>query len=77
MTGGRGTGELRVVFTYADTGEAVFGSAAQSRTFPDDPLVIVPLAFRLRNCIFRRPGLYWVEFRHNGRTVEERSLLVE
>ena len=77
VSGGRGTGELQVEVVYADTGEPAFGSPARRYTFPDDPLRVVPLGFDLRGCVFRRPGLYWVEFRHNGRAIEERPLIVE
>jgi hypothetical protein len=55
----------------------VFRSAARPFTFPDNPLRIVPVVFRIRECVFRRPGLYWIQFWHNGRPVDERALLAE
>ena len=77
LSGGRGTGEVQIVTRHADTDEPAFRSAAQEITFPPDPLRIVPVVFRIRQCVFRRGGLYWVEFRYAGRPLVERSVVVE
>lgn len=77
VSGGRGVGELRVEFAHAEAEGVGFRSAVHLVTFPDDPLRVLPLVFRIRECVFREPGLYWVQFTHNGRKVSEVSVIVE
>jgi hypothetical protein len=76
LTGGRGSGTVQVVAVEADTGDAVFSSAAHSVTYPADPLLVFPMVFRISSCKFPRAGLYWIQFRNNGRELAAQPLLV-
>jgi hypothetical protein len=76
LTGGRGSGNAQVVTLFADTGEAIFATSVRRIDHPPDPLVVKPYVFRIRQCRFPRPGLYWVVFRYNGRELSERELFV-
>src|SRR5436190_20154240 len=62
LTGGRGEGQGRVVVLFADTGEAVLVGPEHPISFVPNPLLIRILSFRLRNCVFPRAGLYYVQF---------------
>ena len=77
MSGGRGPAKLRIVAVSADTDTAVFASPARNLTFPDDPLRVVPVVFRIRRCIFPRAGLYWIQFWYNDQPIFEQDLIAE
>ncbi len=76
LTGGVGTGQVQVVVVVADTGEEAFGSPAHEYRHPTDRHVVGAIVFRLQRCVFHRPGLYWVEFRHDGTTLNQTPLIV-
>lgn len=74
LTGGRGSGDGQIVAVHADTDQEMFGSQVVRITYPADPLEVVPVVFRMRRCVVRFPGLYWIEFRHTGRPLSELAL---
>ena len=76
VTGGRGTGQAQVDCRQADTGRVVFSSPPHALTFPLNPLAIRSLVFRIRDCIFSDPGLYWIQFCYNQKTLAEQPLVV-
>lgn len=76
LTGGRGVGNLQIVGLEADTDREVFVSLHYRIEYPPDPLELVTRSFRLRQCIVPRPGLYWIQLKHNGRTLTEQPLTV-
>ena len=76
LTGGVGVGKVDVVVRDADTEEVVLATPPHDFTHPTDRHTVSALAFRLRRCVFRRPGLYWVESRHDGSTVRQAPLIV-
>jgi hypothetical protein len=76
LAGGRGRGAGRIVVVQADTEQAVFGSQFHSLDFGTNPLAIVARVFRILDCVFPRPGLYWVEFRYNGKVIAQQPLEV-
>jgi hypothetical protein len=76
MTGGRGTGEGRIVAVAADTNEVAFASPAHPITFPPDPLALLGCIFRIQDCVFQKSGLYWIQFWFNGKTIAQQPLLV-
>src|SRR4051794_36700388 len=61
LTGGRGIGQARIDVRQADSGNVVFASPSHSLTFPADPLAVRSVVFRIRDGVFREPGLYWVQ----------------
>jgi hypothetical protein len=77
LTGGRGTGEGQIVVVAADTDEPVFASPVHTWSYPADPLRVLPVVFRIRECSFPRSGVYWVQFWHRGRKFTEYAIRVE
>src|SRR5438876_6975109 len=65
MTECRGSAEGRVEIQNAESGEAVFRTRTRTIAFGSDPLEVVGFTFRVRNCLFPAPGLYWVQFWYN------------
>lgn len=75
-TGGRGSGEARIVVVDADSGAEVYAGDAHRLHFPPDPVQVTGMIFRIPACWLPRPGLYWVEFRYDGTMVSRQPLLV-
>jgi hypothetical protein len=71
VTDGYGQGMGRVVCVNEDTGQGVFRSADHLLVFGPDPLDIAGVSFRLRDCRFRGPGLYSVQFWFESELVAE------
>jgi hypothetical protein len=76
LTEGRGRGIGRVDCCYEETDQITFASQNQNLRFPADPLDVVPVLFRLRECNFRFPGRYSVRFWYNGHKLAECPLLL-
>jgi hypothetical protein len=76
LTGGRGQGEGKIVCAVEETGQVVFETRPRPMTFGPDPLAVVGVAFRIRDCPFPSPGLYSIQFWYDGTLVEERPLLL-
>jgi hypothetical protein len=76
FSGGSGTGKVSVAVVDADTELDVFSSPQHDYTHPADRHQLLSLVFRLRRCVFPRPGLYWVVFRHDGLDVVQTYLIV-
>ena len=76
LTGCRGPGEVRVAIREADTGEVVFGTPTRSAPFPENPLSLHGLKFRIRDCRFPAPGLYWVEFWFNNTILAQQPIVL-
>jgi hypothetical protein len=76
LTGGVGTGRCQVIVVEGDTGQHLFGSPEHQLTYPANRLLIRSVVFRLRRCVFPQPGLYWVEFHHEGMPLQSEPLIV-
>jgi hypothetical protein len=76
VSGGRGSGQTRIDVRQADSGNLVFASRSHLIVFPSDPLAVRGVVFRIRNCVFQEPGLYWVQFCYNDQKLAEQSLVV-
>lgn len=74
LTEGRKTGNGHIVCVFEDTGETVFSTPPQPISFANDPLAVVGVSFRIRDCTFPRAGRYSVQFWFEGTLVEERPL---
>jgi hypothetical protein len=74
LTGCRGPGRVQVVCVRADDEQPVFGSQPRGEFLSDDPLEIVGLRFRIRNCAFPEPGLYLVRFLFNDQVIADTPL---
>ncbi len=77
LTDGRGEGEGQIVAVAANEDAPVFASPRHHFDFTGtSPLDILAATFRIRDCIFPRAGLYWIEFRYNGQTIAREPLVV-
>jgi hypothetical protein len=76
LTEGRGQGEGQIVCVFEETGQKVFETRTRPILFPPDPLEVVGVPFRIRNCSFPQPGRYSVQFWYDGTMVEERPLML-
>lgn len=50
------------------------GTPPHDVTFGADPLEVIGVPFRIRDCSFPYPGMYSIQFWYNGEKVEERPL---
>ena len=76
LTGGRGTGEVRVEIREADTDATILATRARSVMFQGDPLVLFGLKFGVRDCLFPAPGLYWVQFWYNNVVLSQQPIVL-
>jgi hypothetical protein len=76
LTGCRGAAEGRVEVQHADSGQVVFRTRARTIPFGSDPLEVVGVVFRIRNCLFQESGLYWVQFWYNEQMIAQQPLLL-
>jgi hypothetical protein len=74
LTEGRGLGNASIVCVYVETGQKVFETRSRPIEFGSDPLEVVAVPFRIRDCRFPQPGRYLVQFWYDGEMVEERPL---
>lgn len=74
LTEGRGQGEGNIVCVVEESGQKVFETRARPISFPPDPLEVVGVPFRIRDCSFPQAGLYSVQFWYEGELVEERPM---
>ena len=76
LTECRGTAEGRIEIQHSDSGDVVYRTMTRSIPFGSDPLEVVGATFRIRDCLFREAGLYWVQFWYNGTTLAQQPLLL-
>lgn len=74
LTEGRGKGDSRIIGVLEETGQRVFATGIQQIRFGGDPLEIVGVPFRIRDCLFPYPGQYSIQFWYNDEMLEERPL---
>lgn len=76
LTECRGSGDARIEIQHADSGHVAFRTKTRTLSFNDDPLEIVGMAFRIRNCLFTDIGLYWVQFWYNDQMIAQQALVL-
>jgi hypothetical protein len=76
LTGGRGSGDALIAAVEANSEDLVFSTPVHPLSFGADPLATRGVIFRILDCTFSQPGLYWIEFRYNNRTLARQPLLV-
>lgn len=75
VSGHAGIAALRLGINRAETDEMLHISAPKETTF-SGPLSPVTVVFRLRNCVFPAPGVYYVQLFHETKLIGERPLIV-
>jgi hypothetical protein len=76
LTECRGSADGRIEIQHADSGQVVFRTRTRTIPFGSDPLEIVGVTFRLRNCLFQQAGLHWVQFWYNEQLIAQAALLL-
>jgi len=76
LTECRGPADGRIEIQHADSGQVVFRTRTRTIPFGIDPLEVVAVSFRLRNCLFDEPGLYWVQLWYNEQMLAQQPLLL-
>jgi hypothetical protein len=76
VTDCRGNASVRIQIEYLDTGEIVFRTRSRRIDFGSDPLEVTGLRYRLRDCVFPRPGMYAVRFYCDDELIHEQPLRV-
>jgi hypothetical protein len=71
LTEGRGLGEGQIVCVFEESGQKIFETAQRQIPFGPDPLDVLGVPFRIRDCKFPFPGLYSIQFWYDGRKIEE------
>lgn len=76
LTECRGPADGRIEVHHAESGQVVFRTRTRTIPFARDPLEVVGVTFRLRNCLFQDAGLYWVQFWYNEQMLAQQPLLL-
>lgn len=74
LTEGRGSGTGQIVCVLEETGQKIFETPKRQISFGSDPLEVVGVPFRIRDCRFPQARLYLVQFWYNDEKVDERPL---
>ncbi|MBM4071614.1 MAG: hypothetical protein FJ271_22190 [Planctomycetes bacterium] len=70
----RGKGEFFLKIVHADMEQDIFASKTRTHDFGSDPLKAHGIPFRIRNCLFPSPGLYWIQFWFDGALIHQQEL---
>jgi hypothetical protein len=73
MSGHRGEGLCHVEINRSGTDDVIYLTETKTITF-NDPTWVVPVYFRLHNCVFPAPGIYYVGVFNNSKLIGERPL---
>lgn len=76
LTECRGTANGRVEIQHADSGRVVFRTKTREIPFGDNPLDVIGVTFRIRDCVFEQSGLYNVQFWYDDEMIAQQSLLL-
>jgi hypothetical protein len=74
LTECRGAGTVWIEVREADSDRSVFRNSARRVVLPDDPLTLHGLRFRILDCPFPHPGLYWVQLWFNDEMLAQSPL---
>jgi len=74
LTDGYGRGDGKIVCVNEDSGQRIFETRSRPIAFGPDPLEVVGVPFRIKNCLFPCAALYSVQFWYESEFVEERLL---
>jgi hypothetical protein len=76
LTEGRGRGEGQITCVFEESGQKIFETVKRPIQFGGDPLEVVGVPFRIRNCRFPYPGRYIIQFWYNEVKLAEKPLLM-
>jgi hypothetical protein len=73
VSGHAGQVPCRIEITRTETDEVIYRTAPREISF-EGPMSVVPVVFRLRNCGFPAPGVYYVQIYCESKLIGERPL---
>ncbi len=76
LTEGRGIGSAQIICVLEETNKKIFETPRRKIEFGSDPLEVVGLPFRIRDCRFPQVGMYSMQFWYNGFKLMECPLLL-
>lgn len=71
LTGGRGSGSVSITGVHADSEQRVFSTPSRTIRFPNDPLAVYGLVFRVLDVPLPQRGLYYIPFRFNDQMISQ------
>jgi hypothetical protein len=71
LTEVRSEGTARIKCVHEETGELAFQTSEIPIRGGDDPLAIIGVPIRIRQCRFPRSGIYSIQFWYNDEMVQE------
>jgi hypothetical protein len=74
LTECRSAGRIRLEIVRADTDSVIYTTLDQKAEFPNNPLAVHWISFRIRRCDFPAPGLFWVRLLYDDRLLREQPL---
>jgi hypothetical protein len=77
LTECRGPADGRIEIQHADSGQVMFRTRTRTIPFVSDPLEVSGVTFRLRDCFFQEPGLYWIQFWYNEQMIAQQPLVLK
>lgn len=76
MSGHQGEAQCHVEVESVASDKVIADTEPMSISF-DSPTIVTPVQFRLHNCLFRVPGVYYVQVYCEEKLIGERPLLLE
>jgi len=77
LSNGRGKGNLRLAIVQVDTDEAILKTAVRPINFGNDPLRVIGLPIRIKDCEFPAAGLYSIEVTFDDQLIGQQQLLLK
>jgi hypothetical protein len=71
LTEGRGTGHIQIRCVFEETGQKIFETPRRRIKLGEDPLEVMGLPVRIRDCLFPQTGIHSIQFWYNGHRVSE------
>jgi Family of unknown function (DUF6941) len=76
LTECRGIADMRIEIQHADSGEVLVRTRTRTVSLPSDPLEVIGVNFRIQDCLFAEPGLYWVQLWYNSEVIAQQPLIL-
>ena len=73
LSGHQGETSCHIEIDRTETNEVIYETASKTIKFRG-PGAVVPVYFRVRNCVFPAPGVYYVQIFNDGKLIGERPL---
>lgn len=74
VSGGRGSGQVQVVCVDEESERGLFAGQVHEVHCGEDPLDLMIVPFRIRDCYFPKPGMYSFQLFWNGELIGTCSL---